>query len=126
MADTNESTKVKSKAVTSHITASRQNSNPSLNTPDGASLPTEAKAVTSKEQEAEKIRDQLARLLDVIHNWPCKETDGKMVEPLIYNNYIYFAFAVNGHVIKNSVTSDNKQDFIVDGITVIPVTSEAE
>ena len=124
MADTNEFTKEKSKMVTSPISRSRLNSNPPQNMPDGKKLPTAKKAVTSPEflAEAEKIRDLLARMKDVTHGWPCKLPSGRMPAPLISTNYdfVIFAFPKGGHVIQNSVTSDGKQNFLVDGIPVIP------
>jgi hypothetical protein len=117
MADISVSTKAKSAAVTSTTKASRQNSNVPLSTNDGNKLPTVEK------EQAEKISELLARLKDVTHTWPCRLTSGKMPAPLIHKGYIVFAFPLGGHVIKNAVTSDGKQNFIVDGIPVIPVTS---
>jgi hypothetical protein len=115
MADTKESTKARSKAVTSPIITSRQGLNVPQNTPDGAKLPTAARA--------EKLRDLLARLKDVTHSWSLA-LDVTIPEPYISTNYIFFALPLNGHVIQNAVTSDGKQNFAVDGELVIPVTSE--
>lgn len=117
MEDTKESTKAKSKPVTSPTKASRQNSNAPQNTPVGVKRPMDAKA------EAEKLREILARLKDVTHSWSL--TLGvTMPAPFISTNHIIFAFPLSGHVIKNAVTSDGKQNFEVDGVLVIPVTSE--
>jgi hypothetical protein len=121
MADTNGYTKAKLKVVTSPIKPSRQNLNASRSTKDGVKPPTAVKDVT---QEAEKMRDLLARMKDVTHNWPSRLPSGKMPLPLISNNHIIFAFPLGGHVIKNTVTSDGSQNFEVDGVSVIPVTSE--
>jgi hypothetical protein len=117
MADTNESTKAKSAEVTSVTKASRQNSNVPLSTSDGNKRPTDARA------EAAKISELLARMKDVTHTWPCRLLSGKMPAPLIRKGYIVFAFPLGGHVIENSVTSEGKQNFTVDGTPVIPVTS---
>ena len=70
MAEQKESTKAKSTVVTSPITTSRHPSIASQNMQDGAKLPTEAK-------EREEVLNQLARMIDVMHNWPMK-IDGKM------------------------------------------------
>ena len=121
MADTKEFTKAKSKAVTSHIKPSRQNLNAAQNTGDGVKPLMEANAVTS-----EKIRDLLARMKDVTHTWPCRLPSGKMPAPFTSTEFILFAFPLGGHVIKNAVTSDGSQNFEVDGVLVIPVTSEAK
>ena len=121
MEGTKESTKVKSKAVTSLTRQSRQTSNVPLSTNRGVEPPMEARVVTSK--ESEKIIELLARLKDVTHSWPCK-MKGQMPVPFISNEYIIFAFPKGGHVIENSVTSEGKQNFLVDGVPVIPVTSE--
>ena len=119
MADTKEFTKAKLKAVTSATTASRHPSIAPQNTADGAKLPTH-------ERDAQKIADLLARLIDVTHNWPCKTANGKMPAPLIANGHIIIALPDGGHVIKNAITSEGGQNFMVDGMLVIPVTSEAK
>jgi hypothetical protein len=121
MDDTKESTKEKSKAVTSRTGESRQNLNPSKNTAAGVLPPTDGKDVTA---EAEKMRDLLARMKDLIHAWPVRAQGGGMPAPLIFNDHIIFAFPSAGHVIENAVTSEGKQNFKVDGVHVIPVTSE--
>jgi len=123
MVDTSVFTKAKYPQGTSFTEASRQKSNVKRNTTVGARLPTEAKDVT---KEAEKMRDLLARLKDVTHNWPSRLASGKMPKPLISNDFIIFAFPLGGHVIENTVTSDGSQNFRVDGELVIPVTSEAK
>ena len=125
MEDIKESTKAKSQTGTSATKASRQSLSPSQNTAGGVKLPTGEKA----EKEAEKIRDLLAKMKDVTHSWPCKLPDvtgelTAMHTPFISTEYIFFAFPLKGHVIKNAVTSDKKQNFLVDGVLVIPVTSE--
>jgi hypothetical protein len=122
MADTSVSTKAKSQAVTSRTKASRQPSNAPQSTKGGVKPLMEASA------EAEKIRDLLSRMIDVTHNWPCKKTNEKgelvMPLPMIANGHVILAFPDGGHVIKNAVTSDGRQNFMVNGILVIPVTSE--
>ena len=120
MADIKEYTKERLKPVTSGTKRLRQNSNAAQNTADGAKLPTDANAVTS-----EKIRDLLARLKDVTHSWPCRLPQGKMPAPFISSDFILFAFPLGGHVIQNAVTSNGEQNFNVDGILVIPVTSDS-
>ena len=123
MEDTNVSTKAKSQTVTSRTKASHPPLNVLQNTPVGVLPPTEAKDVT---KEAEKMRDLLARLKDVTHNWPSRLTSGKMPKPLISSDFIIFAFPLGGHVIENAVTSEGAQNFLVDGVSVIPVTSKQE
>ena len=115
MDDTNVFTKAKSKAVTSPIKRSRQGLTPPQNTPAGVKLP--------MEERAETIRDLLARLKDVTHSWSLA-LDVTMPLPYISTNYVFLAFPTGGHVIENSVTSDGKQNFTVDNVSVIPVTSE--
>jgi len=115
MADQKESTKAKSTVVTSPIITSRHPSIASQNTQDGAKLPTEA-------QEREEILNQLARMIDVMHNWPMK-IDGKMPKPYIAGDHVFFAFPVGNHVIRNAVTSEGTINFFVDGVSV---TSEAK
>jgi hypothetical protein len=117
MADTKEFTKAKSKAVTSPIKASRQASNQVQNTGVGVKLPTEEKA--------EKLRDLLARLKDVTHSWSTT-LDVTMPAPFISNDYVIIAFPKGGHVIENAVTSEGTQNFKVDNVLVIPVTSEGK
>jgi hypothetical protein len=125
MADINEFTKAKSKTDTSHTSASRQTLNAPLNIPAGVKPPMDVKAVTS-----EKMRDLLARMKDVTHTWPIKLPDGTtgelkaMPAPFISNRFIIFAFPIDGHVVKNAVTSDGSQNFEVDGVLVITVTSD--
>ncbi len=46
--------------------------------------------------------------------------------PLIANGHIIIALPDGGHVIKNAITSEGGQNFMVDGMLVIPVTSEAK
>ena len=125
MEDIKESTKAKSQTGTSATKASRQSLSPSQNTAGGVKLPTGEKA----EKEAEKIRDLLAKMKDVTHSWPCKlpGVTGEltaMPTPFISTEYIFFAFPLKAHVIKHAVTSDKKPTFLVDGVLVIPVTSE--
>jgi len=115
MAEQKGSTKAKSTVVTSHITTSRHPSTASQNTQDGEKLPMEAK-------EREEILNQLARMIDVMHNWPMK-IDGKMPKPYIAGDHVFFAFPIGGHVIHNAVTSEGTINFFVDGV---PVTSEAK
>ena len=117
MADTKEFIKAKSKVITSATTASRHPSIAPQNIPAGAKLPTH-------EKDAQKIADLLARLIDVTHNWPCRTANGKMPAPLIANGHVIIALPDGGHVIKNAVTSEGGQNFMVDGMLVIPVTSE--
>lgn len=116
MADTKESTKARSRAVTSREKASRQSYHAELSISDGVILPTDEKA--------EKTIEMLARLLDVTHNWIHRMPDGGMPLPLTKDDFIILAFPTGGHVIKNAVTSDGRQNFTVDGVSVIPVTSE--
>ncbi len=111
MEDTKESTKVKSKVVTSRTAASRHPSDAPQNTPAGSQPLTD---------EAEELRNLLARILDVMNSWPCREANGQMVKPLISTSHILFALPVGRHVIKNTVTSSGKQNFAVDDVTVIP------
>ena len=112
MEDIKESTKGKSKVVTSRTKVSRQTSNVSQNIRGGPKPPTD---------ESEKIRDLLARMLDLTHNWPIRMMDGGMPLPYISSEVIVFAFPVEGrHVIQNYVTSDGRQNFTVDGLAVIP------
>lgn len=117
MEDINEFTKAKSKAVTSPTKTSRRPLNVQQNTKSGAKPHMDAKA------EAEKVKEILARLKDVTHSWSLT-LDVTMPAPFISTNHIIFAFPLAGHVIKNAVTSDGKQNFEVDGELVIPVTSE--
>lgn len=119
MADTKGFTKEKSRAVTSRTNPSRQPLNVKQSMTDGEKLPMDAR-------DAEKMRDLLARIIDVTHNWPCKLPSGKMPLPLISNGHIIIAFPFRGHVIKNTVTSEGKQNFSVDGEDVIPVTSSGK
>lgn len=110
MADTKEFTKAKLKAVTSPITPSRHPLTAPTSTGNGVQLPTE---------ERDAVIMQLARLLDVINSWPCKEA-GKMPKPLIGSRHVIIAFPNGGHVIHNSVTSSGGMNFTVDDVTVIP------
>ncbi len=110
MADTKGSTMEKSKGVTSPITASRQASNVRQNTQTGVKPPT---------PERDEVITTLARLLDVMNSWPCK-ADGKMPKPLITAGHVMVALPLGGHVIRNSVTSEGKMNFVVDDVTVIP------
>lgn len=121
MEDTKGSTKAKSKVVTSPTKASRQALNASQSTADGAKPPTD-----EREKEAEKIRDLLARVIDIYHNYPCRMKDGGMPKPHISTEFgfLFLAFPLGGHVIENAVTSEGAQNFLVDGGYVIPVTSE--
>ena len=113
----NGSTKEKLKAVMSDTKASRQTSNVQPSTGNGVKPPMDAKA------EAEKMREILARLKDVTHSWSLN-LDVTMPAPFISTSHLIVAFPLAGHVIKNAVTSDGKQNFEVDGELVIPVTSE--
>jgi hypothetical protein len=121
MAEQNESIKEKSNAVTSATKASRQASNARQNTPAGSKLHTD---------ERDAMLMCLARIIDVTHSWPCKKLskEGKLVmpRPMIVNGHVIIAFPDGGHVIKNTVTSKRGQNFEVDGVLVIPVTSEAK
>ena len=110
MADTNEYTKARLKGVTSGIKTSRHPSIAPTNTESGVKPPTE---------ERDAVIMQLARLLDVINSWPCKEA-GKMPKPLIGSRHVIIAFPNGGHVIHNSVTSSGGMNFTVDDVTVIP------
>ena len=109
MADTNGSTKAKLKGVTSSIKTSRHPSIAPTNMGDGVKPPTE---------ERDAVIMQLARLLDVMNSWPCKE-GGKMPKPLIGPRHVIVAFPLGGHVIENGVTSEGKMNFLVDDVTVI-------
>lgn len=111
MADTKEFTKAKSKGITSATTVSRQTSNPLVNTKDGAIPPTPEKDVTA---EAEKIADLLARVQDVMNSWS-KATGIEMPKPLISTYHVLIALPKKHHVIGNSVTSDGKHRFTVNG-----------
>jgi hypothetical protein len=120
-------TKGKSKAVTSPITASRHPLNAPKHTPDGAKRLTGAKDVTaSRQKETEKMLDVLAVVKDVMNNWPIRMPNGGMPKPYISNKFgvLTIAFPTGDHVIENSVTSEGKHSFTVDGVPVIPVTSE--
>lgn len=118
MAGTNGSTKAKLKAVTSPIKASRQLSPVNHNTSDGQ------ESVTSV--SAELVADALAKVLDLMDTWPCK-IDGKtMPKPFIAAGHVFIALPSGGHVIENTVTSNGKHMFSVNGTPVIPVTSESE
>ncbi len=110
MADTKGSITEKSKGVTSPTTASRQASNARQNIQIGAKPPT---------PERDEVITTLARLLDVMDSWPCK-VDGKMPKPLITTGHVMVALPLGGHVIRNSVTSEGKMNFVVDDVTVIP------
>lgn len=114
MEDTSVSTKEKSKAVTSDTKASRQTLNAQQSTKSGAKLP--------MAERAEKMRDLLARLKDVTHQWYLL-TGEAIPRPVTSTNHLVFALPLAGHVIVNTVTSDGKQNFLVDGVPVIPVTS---
>lgn len=117
MEDIKEFTKGKSKGITSTTTVSRQTLNPSQNIPAGAKLPTPEKDVTA---EAEKIADLLARIQDVMNSWQ-KATKLEIPKPLISTNHVIVALPLNGQVIDNSVTSEGKHRFTVNGK---PITSE--
>lgn len=123
MEDTNEHIKAKSKAVTSPTKASRQSFHVQTSMSDGQ------KSVTSPakfQQEAEKMRDSLAMAKDLLNTWACRMPNGRMPKPLISSKHgvLLIALPLGGHVIENIVTSEGKHDFSVDGVTVIPVTSE--
>jgi len=120
MADTNESTKEKSQAVTSPTKASRQKSPVPANMKDGQ------KSVTSPakfQEEAEKMRDTLAVAKDLLNQWVCRMPNGQMPKPYISTRFgvLVIALPTGGHVIDNIVTSDGKHDFDVDGIPCIPI-----
>lgn len=123
MEGTNGSTKAKSQAVTSPTKASRQPSHAQTSTRDGQ------KSVTSPakfQEEAEKMRDSLAIAKDLLNTWVCRMPNGQMPKPLISSKHgvLLIALPVGGHIVENVVTSDGRHDFSVDGVTVIPVTSE--
>jgi len=114
MEDTKEFTKAKLRGVTSSIKTSRHPSIAPTSTGDGVKPPTD---------ERDAVIMQLARLLDVMNSWPCKETDAegkkKMPKPLIGPRHVIVAFPLGGHVIENGVTSEGKMNFSVDDVTVI-------
>jgi hypothetical protein len=112
MEDSKEFTKVKSKGITSRIKTSRQASNASQNTPVGAELP-------MPEKDEERLMDLLARVTDVMNSWSIL-TKLPMPKPFMSTNYILLALPVAHHVITNSITSDGKHVFLVNGK---PVTS---
>lgn len=105
--------------VTSHTKRSRQNSNALQNTSDGVKPNTDAKADRTK--EAEQIRDLIARLMDIRHSWHLV-TSEEIPVPLLSseNDYLVIALPKKGHVIKLMVTSKGSENFLVDGIPVIP------
>ena len=109
MEDTKEFTKAKLKGVTSSIKTSRHPSIAPTSTGDG---------VKPLMEERDAVITQLARLLDVMNSWPCKE-GGKMPKPLISPRHVIVAFPLGGHVIENRVTSEGKMNFVVDDVTVI-------
>jgi hypothetical protein len=125
MEDTSVFTEAKSKVVTSPTKASRQSSHALHSTKDGQKSVTSASAKFQK--ETEQIKDALSVAKDLLNQWPCRMPDGKMPQPLISNSgVIVIALPMAGHVIVNTVTSDGKHDFIVDGQPIIPDVTETD
>lgn len=69
--------------------------------------------------ESRKMVEQAARLLDVIRSWSLIFGDETTTEPLIFSDYLIIALPLRGHVLENAVTSEGKQNFIVDGTPVL-------
>lgn len=127
MADTSVFTEEKSRAVTSPTSVTSAKSPVRRSTKDGQ------RSVTSANAESEKIKDALAIAKDLLDKWPCRMPNGEMPLPHISSKFgvLMIALPMNGHVIENTVTSDGKHDFMVDGDPIIPdvtsdVTAEAE
>lgn len=127
MADTRESTAGRSKTVTSPINPSRQSLNAKKHTGDGAKQTTDVKDVDRRKKIQEKLADQLAIILDVMNEWPCRTPDGNIPEPYISieHGMMYLALPIGGHVIKNvTVTSadgKSRHNFSVNDSLVVPV-----
>jgi hypothetical protein len=104
-----------------------KNSNASTNTNYGASLHTEKREEIA--DLVESIREQMASLMDLQHNWPIKSTDsGREVLPVpfVYSNFIFVPLPI-GSVNVEWVNGK----WLVEGSSVIPdvtenVTSEEE
>jgi hypothetical protein len=125
MEDTNVFTEEKSKVVTSPIKASRQSSLAPHSTKDGQKSVTSASAKFQK--ETEQIKDALAIAKDLLNQWPCRMSNGEMPQPLISTSgVVVIALPMAGHVIVNTVTSDGKHDFIVDGSPIVPDVTETD
>lgn len=126
MEGTKESTKARSKAVTSPTKASRQPSHAPANMKDGqTSVTSHAKF----KEEAEKMRDALAIAKDLLNQWACRMPNGEMPKPYISTRFgvLVIALPMGGHVIENIVTSEGKHDFDVDGVPVMgPDVTEKE
>lgn len=127
MADTRESTAERSKMVTSPTNPSRQSSNAKSLTGDGAKQTTDAKDAERKQKIQAKLADQLAIILDVMNEWPCRMSDGNLPEPYISieHGMLYLAMPIGGHVIRNvTVTSTDgksRHNFSVNDLLVVPV-----
>lgn len=123
MADTRESTAERSKMVTSPTNPSRQISNAKSLTDDGVKQTTDVK--DAKIQA--KLADQLAIMLDIMNEWPCRMPDGNLPEPYISieHGMLYLAMPIGGHVIRNvTVTSTDgksRHNFSVNDLLVVPV-----
>lgn len=115
MDDINESTEERLKMVTSSTKVTLVPSLPSQSTKGSAKLHTGEKA----EKETEEMLYQASRLLDLIRSWSLIHGETTAVEPLIFNDHLVIAFPLGGHVVKNSLTSDGKQNFTVDGKPVL-------
>ena len=126
MADTSVFIEEKSKVVTSPTSVTSAKSPAQRSTKDGQKSVTSASAKFQK--ETEQIKDALSVAKDLLNQWPCRMPDGKMPQPLISTNYgvITIALPMAGHVIVNTVTSDGKHDFIVDGQPIVPDVTEAD
>lgn len=120
MEDTNVFTEEKSKAVTSPISVTSAKSRVQHSTKDGQKSVTSASVKFQK--EAEQIKDALSIAKDLLDKWPCRMPNGEMPEPHISSRFgvLMIALPMSGHVIVNTVTSDGKHDFIVDGEPIIP------
>lgn len=115
MEDTNESIEERLKTVTSSTKATLVPSLPSQNTKGSVKRSTGEKA----EKETEEMLLQAARLLDLIRSWSLIHGETTAPVPLIFNDHIIVAFPLSGHVMENSLTSDGKQNFTVDGKPVL-------
>ena len=119
MVATNESTKAKSLMDTSNTTKPALPSNPSQNTSTSAKRPTDAKDVTKFEKETESLMAVLARLLDLVRAWYLIFGMNATITPMYYGDYVIIAFPLKQHDVKNSITSDGKMNFTVDGMDVL-------
>lgn len=115
MDDINESTEARLKMVTSSTKATLVPSLPSQSTKGSAKPSTGEKA----EKETEEMLYQASRLLDLIRSWSLIHGETTAPVPLIYNDHIIIALPLGGHVMENSLTSDGKQNFTVDGKPVL-------